>query len=178
MKKFALVALVLALAVPNAAFATCPTAPSGPFQSGSRFWYDWSPDPACLSTNNMSGSTLSCYSLGAYSPSLQQASWVRYSFTADQVYSGWSADAFVDFDDPNDSSANWIDAWAYVDHNSVVTSYHLFTYNGANGDMSCSRPYGTFSAVDGDGVTIEFSAYRNNSNTTIKIGYPNIFNEQ
>jgi hypothetical protein len=174
MKTLALAVLVVALVVPNA-LATCPTAPSGPFWSGGHSWFDWSPDPACLSTNNMNGSTLSCYSFGAYSPTLQQPSWVRYSFTADQNYSTWSADAFVDFDDPNNSSSNWVDAWAYVNHNGVNSSYHLFYHDGSIGDLGCARPGGTFSAVDGDSVTIEFSSYRNNSNTTIKIGYPNIF---
>jgi hypothetical protein len=178
MKRFALVVLVLALAVPNAAFATCPTPPSGPFSSGGHSWYDWSPDPACLSTNNMSGATLSCFNFGAYTPSLQQPSWVRYTFTADQIYSNWSSDAFIDLDDPNNSSANWVDAWAHVDHNGVNTSYHLYSNDGSIIDWGCERPYGTFSAVDGDTVTIEISAYRNNSNTTIKIAYPHVFNTQ
>jgi hypothetical protein len=176
MKRFALVVLVLALAVPNALAQTCPTSP-GYGCGGGRCWYDWSPDPGCLSTNNMSGATLSC-SFGAYAPNLQQPSYVRYTFTADNNFSGWSADAFADFDDPNNSSSNWVDAWAYVDHNSVVTPYHLFYHDGTLGDWNCARPWGTFSAVDGDNVTIEFTSYRANSNTTIKIGYPNIFDSQ
>ncbi|HYK02207.1 MAG TPA: hypothetical protein VE974_10655 [Thermoanaerobaculia bacterium] len=126
----------------------------------------------------MNGATLSCYSLGAYTPNLQTPSWVRYTFTADQNFSNWTADAFVDFDDPNNSSSNWVDAWAHVDHNGVNTSYHLFYHDGSIGDLSCSRPWGSFSAVDNDTVTIEFTSYRANSNTTIKIGYPNIFDTQ
>jgi hypothetical protein len=174
MKRFALVVIVLALAVPNVVAQTCPTSP-GFSCSGGHCWFDWSPDPGCLSTYQMNGDTLSCYSMGAYSPNLQTPAWVRYTFTADDNFSGWTADAFVDFDDPNNSSSNWVDAWAYVTHNSVTTPYHLFYHDGSLGDLGCARPWGSFSAADGDSVMIELSSYRNNSNATIKIGYPNIF---
>jgi hypothetical protein len=177
-KSLFLFVLLTAFAVPNAVAQSCPTAPTGPHEAGGRHWFEWSPDPGCLYTNNMSSTTLSCYSFGAYAPALQQPAFVRYTFTADQVYSNWSADAFIDFDDPNNSSSNWVDAWAHVDHNGVNTSYHLFSQNGSSGDWSCERPGGTFSAADGDFVTVELSAYRANSNTTIKIGYPHIFNTQ
>jgi hypothetical protein len=126
----------------------------------------------------MSGSTLSCYSLGAFTPNLQTPSWVRYTFTADNNFSGWEAEAFIDFDDPNNSNSNWVDAWAYVTHNGGMTPYHLFYHDGSIGDLACERPWGSFSAADGDGVMIEFSSYRANSNTTIKIGSPLIFDSQ
>lgn len=174
MKRFALAVIVLALVVPNAIAQTCPTAPSGPLQAGPRFWFDWSPDPGCISSSNM-GSASMCYTSNAYSPNLQQPSHIRYSFTADTNYGNWSADAFVDFDDPNNSSSNWVDAWVYVNHNGVDTPYHLFYIDGSQGDWYCERPNGGFSAVDGDGVTVEIQAYRNNSNTTIKISPMNIF---
>lgn len=179
MKKFALVVILVALAVPNA-FATCPTSPSGPYEAGGQHWYDWSPDSSCHTVNQMSSTTLSCYSYGAHSPNLSTPSYKRYSFTANDGFTNnnWEADAFVDFDDPNNSSSNWIDAWAYVSHNSVVTSYHLFYHDGTMGDLSCNRPWGEFSAADGDYVTVEITAYRANSNTTIKIGDLNIFNTQ
>ncbi|HYO75027.1 MAG TPA: hypothetical protein VE010_01085 [Thermoanaerobaculia bacterium] len=177
MKRFAAALFVLGLAVPNV-YATCPSAQSGPYEAGGRYWYNWSPDPSCQTTSNVSSGTLSCYSYAANVVALQASSFVRYTFTADQVYSTWEGGAYVDFDDPNNSSANWIDAWAYVTHNNVTTPHHLFSHDGTQGDMSCAHPYGTFSAADGDTVVVEIQAYRANSNTTIKIGDLKIYNTQ
>jgi len=44
--------------------------------------------------------------------------------------------------------------------------------------LDLRTPVGNVGPEDGDNVTIEFTAYRANSDTNIEIGYPNIFNTQ
>jgi hypothetical protein len=170
--------LVTAFIVPNAVAQTCPTAPTGPHESGGQHWFDYSPDSGCVSVSGAS-STSMCYG-GGYEAGYPSQATISYSFVAlsNKTYGYWSADAFVDFTDPNDSSLNYVDGWAIVTHSGVTSYTNLFYHNGSQGDLGCARPWGTFSAVAGDDVTIEIYASRYHQNTTIIVSDPNVFSTQ
>jgi hypothetical protein len=173
-KSLSWLVLAVAVAVAPQMFATCPTPP----QTYYIFPYsfdDYSPDPSCVSaTGSVSNSTLWCYNYPAWSIGSNVAL-IRYTFTSQNTYSFWEMDALVEFNDPTNSTSNWFEMWAYVTHNGSTTSTLLYSWDGTDGDISCQRPGGSFSAANGDSVEIAIYARKQSSTANIQISAPYIY---
>lgn len=178
------VALVLAFLIPlssgNLFAATCPTPPTGPYYAGVSTWYNYTPDADCwTSSGAVTTTNLSCVGDPglAYGSGFENK--IFYSFPinpGDPVLQNWSADAFIEFNDPNDNWANQIEIIARVVRGGTTYIYTLFHHNGTMGDLNgCLRKGGSFSATTGDSVTIEVKAAKYHSNVTIQSTRPFIF---
>ena len=95
-----------------------------------------------------------------------------HSFTVganDSGTSNWSAQLEVDFDDPNDYWYNQLIADVIVTHNGSNTYYNIYTGIGSAGTATyCATPYTTFTAVNGDTITIRITGARLSSNAIVK----------
>ena len=94
------------------------------------------------------------------------------TFTADSSYPSWELDFQVFFDDPNHDWFDQLNATVYVTHANGGTSiYQLWSHVGNDpvGSLYCVRPYGTFYAVSGDVITIEFKTTNFYENTRIRV---------
>jgi hypothetical protein len=169
------IALVL---VAPASFATCPTAPQGPYAfGGGPAWMDYTPTSnSCIYTEYATPTTMWCFSEPAYSIGSTMAV-VSYDFDInDSDLSGqWDADMFLEFNDPNNSVFNWVEMFARVTHNGVTTSTRLFEMDGTDGDVSCGRRGGSFTAANGDHVKIITYAKKGSANATLQVGMPHIY---
>ena len=181
--KSVIVAVVVALLFsPLNAYAACPNITGPFFCCGSGYWYEYKWDASCAGTSGSVGSgTLSCYN--EPSKAITGASGtVTYSYTvgaSDPLLNSnkWSVSMFVDFDDPNNSQYNTLTASVGVTHNGSTTSNTIFSHNGTQGDLSCSRKgYYYFTAVVGDTITVTITG-TNFSANTIEAGVPFLFNE-
>lgn len=153
--------------------ATCPTPRTGPYNASGSTWYDYTPSSYCWSwSGNVLPTNLSCVGDPGFAYGLGRGNQITYTFTidpGDQIFANWSADAFIEFNDPNDDWFNRIDINALVVRNGTTFNYNLFHHNGTMGDLSgCLRRGGSFSATHGDRVTIEIKSSNWYSNTTIK----------
>ena len=174
LKALAFVVLVASLAVPTAFAQTCPTPPQGPYYIGSFVWYEYSPDPACVSAHGgLSPTTLWCYDEEGFETLEDWFSYQTYTFTADVALDSWDADAYVEF--VSNSANDWFQIWAGVKHNNVTTWTMLYDHDGTDGWVSCQRLGGYFDAEAGDEITITIYSAKANGNATIEISTPNIF---
>ncbi len=169
--------VLLAVVVPSGFAQTCPTPPAGPYYMSGYAWYDYTPDAGCVSGyGGVSSSTMWCFNTPSWTASQGSIGVVTYTFTGDPAMStNWSADAFMEFADPNGSSLNWIDMWAGVNHNGLTTWTQLYFHDGTDGYLSCDRRGGSFYAEEGDEITIEIYTYRYHSNATVQVARPHIF---
>lgn len=175
-----LLTLLLPLSAGRIFAQTCPTPPTGPHEGGGVYWYNYTPDVSCWSSSgSVSSTTLSCYGTSGFSYGMGWVNKITYTFTIGPNYpvlETWSADAFIEFNDPNDSIYNKIEIWAIVLHtNGTSTWYQLFSHSGPMGDIDCTRQGGNFSATQGDTVTIEITSTKWYSNTIIKSSGARIF---
>jgi len=94
------------------------------------------------------------------------------TFTADNSHPSWELDFQVYFEDPHHDWFNQLNAIVYVTHANGATSiYHLWSHVGSDpaGSLYCVRAYGTFYAVSGDVITIEFKSSKMNEDTHIRV---------
>lgn len=166
------------LVAPYAVAQTCPSAPSGPHGFGSNVWWSYTPDPSCVVAYG--SPTPSSGSMWCGGPAWETGTgWamVSYTFTVDPNASEpyWTAEAEIEFDDPNDSSSNYVEVWAGVTHNGSTTYTMIGYHDGSWGELSCQRVGGAFNATDNDEVSIQVYSVKANSNATIQVGKPLIF---
>jgi hypothetical protein len=174
-RQFSWLLLAVAVVVAPQLFATCPTPPTT-YYIFPHAYDEYTPDPSCVAVNgNASSSTLWCYSYPAWSIGLTNQTTLRYQFTAQQSYQWWDVDALVEFNDPTNSAGNWFEIWAYVRHNGVLSSTLVYSWDGTNGDISCQRPGGSFSAANGDTVEIAIYVRKVSSTANIQISEPFIY---
>jgi len=166
----------------GSAMASCPTAPVGPYYIGFSEFYDYSPDPSCVTiSGNITSTTINCgedgYSYGTVFPTET----VSYTFTADpnKTLSTWSAGSTFQFSDPNDSWWDQINMQASVLHNGSWTNTTLFSHYGSDGTdyTSCAGAGGTFHAVGGDTITISITVSKEFANALIQSGYIGVVTE-
>jgi hypothetical protein len=173
-----LIVICVALLAPSA-FATCPTAPQGPYSSGGVSWMDYTPtDTSCITTVGGPATlgTMWCYNEAAWSIGTSSQATLKYSFEVDNFYAQeWDADLRIEFNDPNNSGTNYVELWAHVIHNGQHSWTMLFEHNGTEGDLSCARRGGHFVAHDNDTVEIVTYARKTNSNVTLEVSRPLIF---
>lgn len=174
MKINRLVWLIVAfvIVVPRA-FATCPTPPS--YHSiGSISWYDYTPTRDCFDWNAaVDTTTLWCYEQDGWEVGTGLGQ-IDYLFVADPAINGWEAEALIEFDDPNNSSNNFVRLWAGVKHTTTWQWTLLFEHDGSDGDLSCDLNGGNFEAAEGDDVWIAIETYKASGNVTIQVGVPAI----
>jgi hypothetical protein len=184
MKRFAsiLVFAVCILSSAPAAFAACPTAPTGPYYFGISTWYEYGPDEACWDddTNGaLTPITLACSGTNGWSHGYGYTS-AEYEFDVpsdpDDVLQNWYVSFRIKFDDPNNSSFNYVRLKAYVTHNSTTTPTTLFFHTGGGGDLSCASSIENFNAVAGDHVRLLLETENWYSNTIIQTSFPQIEN--
>jgi len=185
MKK-TLLPLLLAVAIlaSPAAFASCPTAPTGPHTFGISTWYDYGPDEACWQDpNKISGALeeieVECAGANGYRHGYGYTK-TEYTFNVpsdpDDVLENWWVSFRIHFDDPNNSSFNWVRLKVYVKHNGVTTVTTLFNHNGGSGDLSCASSIENFNAVAGDEVRLLLETNNWYNDTVIETTYPQIEN--
>jgi hypothetical protein len=168
--------LVATFAAPVAFAYNCPGVNAEPtFQAiGSYWWYDYSPDSECVSyTSNLDPTTMWCYNEDSWE--VDNVGWgrIEYEFTADPANEPWEASSRLEFNDPNNSSSNWVEVWVGVQYNSPSPTWTmLFSHNGTQGDLSCAKRGGHFEAPEGATITYIVEANKANSNVTIQIGEP------
>lgn len=169
------VAVALFLLVSQNIYATCSPTINGPFWSGGSCWRDYVFDTSCADTSQ-STTTLSCYSTPGHNfdyVSPGGEAFASYTFTASGSGSStWSVFHRVDFNDPNNSQWDFVWLQVAVTHNGSTTYNTYFSYTGAMGDLSCSQPWTTFSAVNGDTVTFTIGTQALYSGTTIRVSKP------
>jgi hypothetical protein len=177
----AIFAIILTAALSNNAYAICPSIQTG-YCCGT-YWYQYDFAAGCAGTSgSVSTSTLSCGSTPAYQ--FTGSGTVSYAYTVganDPIINSarWSAGLLVDFDDPNNSPYNTLNASVSVTHNGSTTSYAILAWDGLTGDTACDRDdYRYFSAVAGDTITVTITATNfNNGSTTIRAAAPFLFNQ-
>ena len=174
-------AIMLVLFFPANALASCPNI-TGPYSCCGTSWYQYELDPSCAGTSgSVSSATMSCYSQAGHQYTGNGT--VTYTYTigqSDPILNSahWSAQVYVDFNDPNNSIYDTLNLSVSVTHNGSTTSYTMLSQNGTQGSLSCSTAaYWYFTAVAGDTITLTFTATNYYSNTTIKTGTPLIFNQ-
>jgi hypothetical protein len=126
----------------------------------SRAWYNYSIPQSCYTTWNATTTTSPC---GNPAWSLGDQGSASYTFTVgSQVLDStkWKAVTRVYFDDPNNSSANWVSFGINVHHtNNTVTQYLFVSHSGTQGDITgCAVSSGTFTANTGDQVEVVIGA--------------------
>lgn len=169
--------VVLVLQVSNA-FAQCPAPPAGPYNIPPLSWYDYTAPRTCYTTSGGPATNVNlwCYSEPAWSIGTTSQATMTYAFTASEDdLDYWDSSMRIEFNDPTNSSSNWVELWAKVTHNGVATSTLLYQFDGADGDLSCARRGGSFNAVTGDSIEIIVKARKTSSTATIEVGRPMIF---
>lgn len=162
-------------AVPNAFAQSCETDAYGPFYMVGGFYYLYEPEPSCFYVSGGAASTDACYSYGGWQGTGGSWGVITHSFTAETALANWSADAFVEFSDPNGSGLNWADMWIGVTHDNSTLWYPMFRHDGTEGAVSCARLGSTFSAEEGDLITVEIRVSRYHNNAMVEVARPFIF---
>lgn len=101
-----------------------------------------------------------------------------YSFViggSDPVYNTWTADAYVEWNDPNGSSSNTITVTAAVTHSGSTTSATLLNINGTTSRSCTLESANLISAVAGDTVTFTVTTSIVNNNVTAQVSRPTIY---
>jgi len=172
---FAMVAL-LSIGAPQEVMATC-TDVTGPTCWAGICYYDYSNSPSCYTTYNTSGVTSSC-GYGAWS--FGDSSSANFSIPVGTFYhdNTWKVAARVYFNDPNNSSANWVTFGVTVRHsNNTTTSYPILTWSGTDGDITgCVISSVDFTATTGDTIEVGIAAAAGSGTPTITVEYPSITN--
>ncbi|HYR27112.1 MAG TPA: hypothetical protein VEU30_01520 [Thermoanaerobaculia bacterium] len=178
-----LMLLAVCLAAPAAlAQVDCPTEPTGPHYFGISTWYDYGPDEECWRdeetiNGDLEEITLACSGSPGWDHGYGYTS-AEYEFqVADEdVLENWWVNFRIKFDDPNNSSFNWVRLKVYVTHNNVTTSDILFLHNGGSGDLTCASDFSNFSAEAGDTVRLLLETNNWYTNTVIQTSLPHIEN--
>jgi hypothetical protein len=150
-------------------------------------WYEFDIDNSCLDSSGVSTTNLSCgagYEHGFGSRNF--TTWT-YTIPADgtTINSGntfykrqyWSVTVFVDFSSPTQSFNDNVTGTLTVTHNGTNTWYTIFSFYGSSAaSQSCTRQDVSFSATNGDIITITISSTKFNSNAVIKATLPIVFN--
>jgi hypothetical protein len=178
-------AFVVVLFSAGAAFATCPTPPSGRQGSYPYYLYNYTQGQTCYSTSgNVSSGASLC---GTSDPGWQfgsGTSTASASYTLGQSDpildpNDWEIDAWIDLTSPGGTSADRVEVDVDVTHpNNTVSYYTLYFWSGASGNLSSCNGghYKIFSANTGDTITITVAA-TNSGNATIKVSVPELFNK-
>lgn len=175
--------VVLMLLIAPAAWATCPTAPSDYCLGGLGCWWEYTPDPSCVSVygSPTPGNDSMCYSRPSVVPAVGWAD-ASYTFTidgsGDENFDYWSAETSVDLIDPNDSGGNGVEIYAGVHVGGVPQWQFVAGISGAQGDFGCETVWGSFSASPGDTVTVVVYSFRSNSNAAVEASHPRIYSTQ
>jgi len=182
MKKLLVLSLLLvgSLAAVPAQSRTCT--PYGTFCLFGVCYYDHisNGDPTSLScwTTGTSLATISTcgYSQSAFDMFYGTSVSQDITVGAGQTGTTWDFGFYVDFDDPhNDGAYNNILATVYNVTNSATIG--TWSWNGANGDLSCSRKDITFSGnYAGKTLRVTFTSHKACSDTYIRVR--NIFLDQ
>jgi len=169
-------ALVVLASISPAAFAVCPTPPTGPYSGGGLGWYEYSADPACVDTFLSVTPVTMCSYYSGWVPGVGTAyRTFQYDFVDITGHDTWSSSIIIDFNDPNNSSSNYVELWARVTHSGVDTWTQLFQWDGTDGDLSCQRRGDFFFSQEGDAISIFILAKRSTSNVTLSVSSPLIF---
>ena len=181
-----IVSLAVVLSVAGTAQASCPSiwlqACCG------TIWYEFDVDSSCLDSAGVSATTLSC-SVSGYEHGFGSRNYTTWTYTIPAngttinngyTYSrlpNWSVTVFVDFNSPNQSANDNVTGTLTVTHNGVNTWYNIFSFYGnTSSSQSCTRQDASFSATNGDTVTITIYSTKFNSNATIRASLPFVFN--
>lgn len=89
--------------------------------------------------------------------------------STDSGTSNWTAQLYIDWDDPNASWWNAITADVDVDHNGTHTNYLVANFVGNGGVTSYMGTKSVnFSAVSGDTITVRVKGRRSYTNTRVR----------
>lgn len=176
MKKLVLsFALVALTSIVPSAFAVCPTPPSSG-GGGGLSWYDYSPDPACVDIFLSATPVTVCGVIDGWVPGVGTGyRTFQYDFVDVTGTSTWSSDIILEFNDPNNSSSNYVELWARVTNGGVDTWTQLYQWDGTDGDLNCVRRGDFFFSQPGDAISIFILAKRSTSNVTLAVSIPLIF---
>lgn len=92
-----------------------------------------------------------------------------YTRTADASSTQWEVDFNVEMTDPDHSPYTELGVDVYVTHNGIRHQTAIYYHSAAGGDVSCTRPYGYFSAQTGDTFEIVFSGSRATTSAHAKV---------
>ncbi|HEX2062746.1 MAG TPA: hypothetical protein VHK90_18545 [Thermoanaerobaculia bacterium] len=172
--------LVLLFAGSQEVLAQCPTV-TGPHFGGGQIWYDYAIAPSCYNTwNTTYPVTNGC---GNNAIALGDSGSATFSFTVgNQVLNStkWRLSTRVNFNDPNNSTANWVAVGVNVTHtNNVVDQYWFVSWDGPDGDLTgCLIQSGFFTANTGDQIQVVIQAAAAVGTPTISVEPPVLVNNQ
>lgn len=185
MRKLSLVASLVFCFAQFSAYAIC-TSPSGPYNVGYGWYYNYTQARSCYSgSGNVTNTTINCPGDDAWSfgsgNSYRQMSFTLTSGLPIENPAKWDIGSWVNFSSPGGTSSDNFEIDIDVQHPDYSVSRYTLTYwSGAYGSINaCS--HGAFdrffSANTGDIVTITVRA-SNSGNATIEVSVPRLFNEQ
>ena len=170
---------VLALAGAPAATADCNSYTSTGSCCG-QYWYEYSPDimtSACWSVDSgITTSTISCDGSSAWSYTGFSQHITRTLNVVDSGSTHWEAQANFDIIDPHASWWNQMNANVYVYHPGTgTTTYNLYNHNGTQGNVYCASPYVSFTAQQGDTITLDFEGSVGWTDSYVKVNNVHLF---
>ena len=173
-------ACLIALFTAANASAACPTIY---FQNCcGTYWYKFDLDSSCLTVNNASSATLWSCGVSGYDfgTGYGDATWTFTVPQNDANYtrlSNWDVAIFVDFDSPQQTFYDSIQASVTVTHNgSPVTTTIVSLYGSSASTQACTRYDASFSATNGDTISIRYSTVKWGTGATVRASVPTVFN--
>jgi hypothetical protein len=175
---------VLFMLIAASAKASCPTIV--PQACCGVTWYEFDVDSSCLSSYGAySAYVSSCWpaSISGYTYDMGFDNYTVWSFTVpanDTNYvrkAAWSARTIVTFNSPTSSAYDGIRGYVGVTHNNVETLYTWFyLYGNTSSSQSCAAQEVTFSATNGDTITLYIKNTRWDSSAVTEASTPVVFN--
>ncbi len=169
----------------TAAHASCPTIT--PLSCcGLPTWYQFDVDSTCLASSGVSPVSVSwCYPMyvAGYTYGMGFDNYTTWSFTvpADSGdytrRANWNASTQVTFSSPNSDTYDGIRGYVCVTHNGTPTYYNWFyLYGNTSSTQYCSNQNVSFSATNGDTITLIIENTRWNTTAVTEAGTPVVVN--
>ena len=169
------------------AHASCPTITT--YYDFTGYYYGFAVDSTCLTTSGSSGVTPVavswCYPgyFPGYSYGMGWDNNTTWSFTVpadDANYTRkahWSVSTQVSFSSPTSSPYDEIHGYVYVTHNGYTSTYNWFyIYGGGSSSQYCNNQSTTFSATNGDTITLVIENTRWDTNAVTEASTPTVLN--
>jgi len=169
----------------TAAHASCPTITPHSC-CGLPAWYQFDVDSTCLSSYGVSSVSVSwCYPMyvAGYSYGMGFDNYTTWSFTVPADggsytrQANWSVSSQVTFSSPTSSAYDGIRGYVTVTHNGTPTYYNWFyLYGNVSSTQYCNPQSLSFSATNGDTITLSILNTRWDSSAVTEAGTPVIVN--
>jgi hypothetical protein len=178
------VSFALFILAGTTAYASCPTITT--YYDFTGYYYGFAVDSTCLSSSGVTPVSVSwCYPsyFPGYSYGMGWDNNTTWTFTVpadDSNYTrkaNWNVSTQVTFSSPTSSAYDNIRGYVYVTHNGYTTGYNWFyLYGAGSSSQYCNNQSTTFSATNGDTITLVIENTRWDSNAVTEASTPVVLN--